>query len=117
MRLIAASTLSTANVRSPAGEDIGKVVDFMLDTERGTVVYAVLAVGGVLGVGAKMLAIPPQRLSYDSRKRCLTLAVDTEVLDEAPGFDRANPPEHADAALLARSSAPRLETPNPRNGG
>ena len=117
MRLIAASTLSTADVRSPAGEDVGKVVDFMLDTERGAVVYAVLAVGGVLGVGAKMLAIPPQRLGYDLSKRCLSLAVDTDALDEAQGFDRANPPEHADAALLARSSASRLDTSNPRNGG
>ena len=48
MRLIAANTLSTAEVRSPAGEDVGKIVDFMLDTERGEAVYAVLAVGGVL---------------------------------------------------------------------
>jgi hypothetical protein len=117
MRFMAASTLSTADVRSPAGEDVGKVVDFMLDTERGKVVYAVLAVGGVLGVGAKMLAIPPRSLKYDMSARCLTLAVDTALLDEAPGFDRANPPEHADATLLARSSAARLETTNLRNGG
>ena len=117
MRFLAASTLSTADVRSPAGEDVGKVVDFMLDTERGTVVYAVLAVGGVLGVGAKMLAIPPRSLKYDPSARCLTLAVDTALLDEAPGFDRANPPEHADAALLARSSAQQPAATNPRNGG
>jgi hypothetical protein len=117
MRLIAASTLSTAEVRSPAGENVGKIVDVMLDTERGTVVYAVLAVGGVLGVGAKMLAIPPQSLRYDSSARCLSLAVDTESLDEAPGFDRANPPEHADAALVARSSGSRRPATNPRTGG
>ncbi len=117
MHLIAASTLSTANVRSPAGEDVGKIVDVMLDTERGTVVYAVLAVGGVLGVGAKMLAIPPQSLRYDDSARCLTLAVDTDSLDEAPGFDRANPPEHADAALLARSNASSRHTTNLRTGG
>ena len=117
MRLIAASTLSTADVRSPTGEHVGKVVDLMLDTQRGTVVYAVLAVGGVLGVGAKMLAIPPQSLRYDSSARCLSLAVGTESLDEAPGFDRANPPEHADAELLARSSAPHRQATNPRNGG
>jgi hypothetical protein len=117
MRFIAASTLSTADVRSLAGEDLGKIVDLMLDTEQGTVVYAVLAVGGVLGVGAKMLAIPPQSLKYDSGVRCLTVGVDTESLDEAPGFDRANPPEHADAALVARSSSPQRQNLNPSNGG
>jgi len=105
MRLIAANVLSTAEVRSPAGEDIGKIVDFMLDTERGSVVYAVLAVGGVLGVGAKMLAIPPQALRLDGDRRCLELAVDTATLDAAPGIDRATPPESADAARLARTSA------------
>jgi hypothetical protein len=117
MQLVAASTLSTAEVRSPAGEDVGKIVDAMLDTERGKVVYAVLAVGGVLGVGAKMLAIPPQSLRYDSGTRSVNVAVDTASLDEAPGFDRANPPEHADAALLARSDSRAARTTNPRNGG
>jgi hypothetical protein len=98
----AANNLSSVEVRSPAGEDVGKVVDFMLDTERQSVVYAVLAVGGVLGVGAKMLAIPPASLAYDSGSRCLSLAVDTATLDEAAGIDRANPPEHADGSLYAR---------------
>jgi sporulation protein YlmC with PRC-barrel domain len=106
MRPVTANVLSTAEVRSPAGEDVGKVVDFMLDTERGSVVYAVLAVGGVLGVGAKMLAIPPQALKLEGERR-LALAVDTATLDAAPGIDRANAPETADASLRARTRASR----------
>ena len=102
MQPVSANTLSTVDVQSPAGETVGKVVDFMLDTERGSVVYAELAVGGVLGVGAKMLAVPPQTLTFDSGRSCLNLAVDTATLDDASGFDRANPPESADAALLTR---------------
>ena len=105
MRTVAANLLETADVLSPAGEKVGKIVDFMLDTERRKVEYAVLAVGGVLGVGAKMLAIPPQALKLDGRRRCLELAVDTATLAEAPGFDRANPPEEADAALRGRGRA------------
>jgi hypothetical protein len=112
MRLVAANTLSTAEVRSPAGEDVGKVVDFMLDTEQQSVIYAVLAVGGVLGVGAKMLAIPPASVSYDSDRRCLNLAVDTATLDEASGIDRANPPDHADGELLARARQPLSPSPS-----
>jgi len=111
MRPIAANSLSTAEVHSPAGEDVGKIVDFMLDTERGSVVYAVLAVGGGLGVGAKMLAIPPQALQLDGDRHCLTLAVDAATLDAAPGMDRANAPETADAALRGRTpSEPRQPT-------
>jgi len=114
VRPIAANTLSTVDVRSPAGENVGRVVDFMLDTEARSVVYAVLAVGGVLGVGAKMLAIRPQDLRLDGRTRCLELTVDTASLDTAPGIDRVNPPETAEAALVANgSSAP----PSPTSQG
>ncbi len=116
MRPIAVNVLSNAEVRSPAGEDVGKIVDFMLDTERGSVVYAVLAVGGVLGVGAKMLAIPPQALKLDDNGHCLVVAVDTATLDAAPGIDRANAPETADAAVRARTPSGRRQ-PTSRNQG
>ena len=117
MRPIAANILSTLDVRSPAGETVGKIVDFMLDTERGSVKYAVLAVGGVLGVGAKMLAIPPQALAYDGGSRCLSLGVDATTLDAAPGFDRANPPGTADRTLAARVQPARVANALPRNQG
>jgi hypothetical protein len=113
MRPVTANSLTTVDVRSPAGENVGKIVDFMLDTERGTVAYAVLAVGGVLGVGAKMLAIPPQLFSFDTHR--LTLGVDTAKLERAPGFDRTNPPERADGALGSgarpQSASRHLTTP------
>jgi sporulation protein YlmC with PRC-barrel domain len=105
MRPITASSLTTAEVRSPSGEDLGKIVDFMLDTERGSVVYAVLATGGVLGVGAKMLAVPPRSLQL-SGDRCLEIAVDTAALAAANGIDRANPPQSADATLRQPGDSP-----------
>ena len=107
MRPIAANVLSTVDDRSPAGESVGKIVDVMLDTERGSVLYAVLAVGGVLGVGAKMLAIPPGSLKLDGSRQCVELAVDTETLETAPGIDRANPPEHASPVLHPSETAGR----------
>jgi len=115
VRLISANVLSTAEVRSPAGEDLGKVVDFMLDTEQRSVTYAVLAIGGVLGVGAKMLAIPPKALTFDSARRCLNVGLETAALEEAPGFDRANPPDDADAVLSAQARQPRMMPSNQRN--
>lgn len=110
---IAANLLETAEVRSPASEDVGKIVDFMLDTERGEVLYAVLAVGGVLGFGAKMLAVPPEALKFDDRRRCFALAVDAATLAEAPGINRTNPPAGADAALRGRMQAADV-TADPR---
>lgn len=114
MRPVTFNTLSVAEVRSPAGEDIGKVVDVMLDTARGSVVYAVLATGGVLGVGAKMLAIPPRNLRLSGGSGCLELDVDTAALDAAPGIDRANPPSRADAALQRATTGPSRTRPHER---
>ena len=111
MHPVAANLLSTVDVRSPAGEHVGKIVDFMLDTERGSVEYAVLAVGGVLGVGAKMLAVQPGELRFDAAHRCLVTTVDTATLAAHPGIDRANPPESANA-MRSGASSPQ---PNPRS--
>jgi hypothetical protein len=99
MRLIAAHSLTETEVVSKNGEKLGSIVDFMLDTQARRVVYAVLAHGGVLGIGAKLLAVPPQALELDSGRRRLTLAVDPAQLERAAGIDRDNLPEHADRGL------------------
>lgn len=110
MHPVAANVLSTVEVQSLAGEHVGKIVDFMLDTESGSVEYAVLAVGGVLGVGAKMLAVQPGALRFDARRRCLEITVDTATLAALPGIDRANPPESASAAVRSRASSRRPQS-------
>ena len=114
MRPVTANSLTAAEVRSPAGEDVGRVVDFMLDTERGCVVYAVLATGGVLGVGAKMLAIPPRDLRLSGRSGCLELDIDTATLDAAPGIDRANPPATPERDLQRATTARSRTRPHQR---
>ena len=110
MRPVTVNVLSTVDVRGPAGENVGKIVDFMLDTERGSVEYAVLSVGGVLGVGAKMLAVKPDELRFDAGRRCLEITVDTAALAALPGIDRGNPPETADAAVRSRASSRRRQS-------
>ena len=109
MRLIAAQSLGATEVVDRNGANVGHIVDFMLDTRARRVVYAVLAHGGVLGIGAKLLAVPPQALELDSGGRRITVTVDPTLLDEATGMDRGNPPEHADRELqraAARSDRP-----------
>jgi hypothetical protein len=60
-----------------------------------------------------MLAIPPEKLAYDSRRRSLNLGIDTAALDAAPGIDRANPPDHADLGMTR--TRPRLHPSTSRN--
>ena len=55
--------LSTDSIKgdkvvNPAGEDLGKIEELMIDLENGRVAYAVLSFGGFLGMGDKLFAIP-----------------------------------------------------------
>jgi hypothetical protein len=55
---MAAATLDGDKVLSTNGDDVGKIKDIMLDVRSGRIAYAVLASGGFLGIGDKLLAIP-----------------------------------------------------------
>ena len=46
------------NVRNKQGEKLGTVSDMVIDIPSGKINYVALSVGGVLGVGDKMFAVP-----------------------------------------------------------
>lgn len=101
-RVLAASTLEGDKVRNSAGEDLGKVDEIMIDIPSGRVAYAVLSFGGVLGMGNKLFAVPWNALVVDEDERCFTLDVDKQALEAAPGFDKDNWPDMADATSAAQ---------------
>ena len=41
-------------MKSPQGENLGKIEEVMIDMEIGRVAYAVLSFGGLLGLGEQM---------------------------------------------------------------
>ena len=93
---MAANTLEGNDVYNAAGESLGDVKAIMIDVPRGRVAYAVLARGGVLGMGEKLFAIPWNALTLDTDRKCFVLNVDKETLKNAPGFDKDNWPSMAD---------------------
>lgn len=95
-QVISAGTLMGDNVRNPAGEDLGKLEEIMIDTSSGRVAYAVLSFGGFLGMGDKLFAIPWEALRLDQDNERFILDVDKQTLEEAPGFDKDHWPEFAD---------------------
>jgi sporulation protein YlmC with PRC-barrel domain len=97
-QVLSASSLAGDTVRNPAGEDLGKVKDIMIDMSKGRIAYAVLSFGGVLGMGDKLFAIPWNALSVDEDEKCLVLDADKETLESAPGFDKDNWPDMADTS-------------------
>src|SRR6266545_4609381 len=64
-RVMGASTLTGDSVRNPAGEDLGKIEEIMIDVPTGRVAYAVLSFGGFLGLGDKLFAVPWGNLTLD----------------------------------------------------
>lgn len=95
-RVMAASTLEGDNVYNPAGEKLGDIDEIMIDVPTGRVAYAVLSVGGFLGIGDKLLAIPWRALRLDPQNKRFILDVSKERLNEARGFDKDQWPSMAD---------------------
>ena len=91
--VLSAGTLTNDDVRNRAGEDLGKIEEIMLDVDRGRIAYAVLSFGGFLGMGDKLFAVPWAALEVDEENECLVLNISRDVLEDAPGFDKANWPQ------------------------
>jgi sporulation protein YlmC with PRC-barrel domain len=84
-------------VVNPQRENLGKVEEVMLDSASGRVAYAVLSFGGFLGMGDKLFAVPWHALNYDPQQEAFVLNADKKFLENAPGFEKNNWPDMADA--------------------
>jgi sporulation protein YlmC with PRC-barrel domain len=96
--LIAADKLTGEKVVNEAGEHIGEIVHLMLNIAEGTIAYAVLSFGGLLGIGDKLFAVPWHSLAIDVDNKWFVLNVERDRLKAAPGFDKNNWPSMADPA-------------------
>lgn len=95
--LLSTSTLLDNEVYNVKGENLGDIKEFMLDTNSGKICYAVLSFGGFLGMGEKLFAVPWSALTLDTEYKRFVLDVEVERLKSAPGFDKDDWPDMADA--------------------
>lgn len=97
-RLLSSTSIEGIDVKNPAGENIGKIKDLMIDWTSGKVAYAVLSFGGFLGMGDKLFAVPLESFEFDTADENdrIVLNVDKEHLEDAPGFDKDHWPNAAD---------------------
>lgn len=96
--LLSATTITGDKVCNIQDEHLGKIQDLMIDVSDGTIRFAVLSSGGLLGMGDRLFAIPWKALKQDKENKCFVLDVDVERLKNAPGFDKDQWPQMADAA-------------------
>jgi sporulation protein YlmC with PRC-barrel domain len=99
MTILSSSTICGDEVVNSAGKTLGKIKELMIDCASSRVSYAVLEVGGILGMGTKLFAVPMQAIKVDTENKRFVLDVDKERLENAPGFDKENWPDFADAAF------------------
>jgi sporulation protein YlmC with PRC-barrel domain len=84
-----------------AGRFLGEIAELVLDIQSGRVAYALVAVGGFLGVGRKLFAIPWSKVTVDRVYQRCVINVALERLIDAPGLD---------GDLLARMADPSWAT-------
>lgn len=95
-RLMGADTLIGDDVYNHQDEDLGDIKEIMLDVNSGRIAYAVLAFGGVFGIGEKLFAVPWSALKLDTENKRFLLDQAKERLESAPGFNKDNWPDMAD---------------------
>jgi sporulation protein YlmC with PRC-barrel domain len=95
-----ASEVIGLNVMTPNNEDtIGEVDDLVLDANNGNIRYAAVSVGGFLGIGDKLVAVPWKAFECkrdEDGNSYLSLDTTKEKLEKAPGFNQDNWPNFGD---------------------
>lgn len=100
VKFLSTNSLIGTDIVNGRGEHLGDLEEIMLDLDSGSVAYAVLSFGGILGLGDKLFALPWQALEVDQESEEIILDVDKQLLENAPGFDKDNWPQMADTAWL-----------------
>lgn len=90
--------LTDLEVRDMQNEEVGKIKDLVVDLESGEIRYAALAVGGVLGVGDKLFAVPWKAFKVQKVEDEWVALINAPAakFENAPGFDDDNWPTFAD---------------------
>lgn len=84
-RLSPGTSLCARMVIDEAGEVLGSIVDLLLDLERGRIAYAVVASGGFMGMGERLVAVPWNALKPEARQ--FVLQGKPGSLDSGPIFE------------------------------
>lgn len=89
LKHLAVSSLIGDNIFNPAGENLGRIKDIMVDISEGKIEYVVIEFGGFLGMNQKYFAVPMSALTIAKEHRDAFILNETkESLKRYPGFDK-----------------------------
>jgi len=90
--LVAATLDTTMKVAArDTGKTIGTLHAFMVHKRSGRAMYAVLSLGGFLGVGRTYYPAPVTLLSYDLASDAYVASVEPRVLEGGPNWSGSAP--------------------------
>ena len=79
-------------VRTRDGDGLGSIYALMVDKRSGNATYAVLSIGGFLGLNKSFYPLPFELLAYDAVGDDYVVTADRRVLEGGPSWAN-NPPD------------------------
>lgn len=73
--LVGTTQLTASRVCDAQGKHLGSIDDIVIDTRTGCARYAVVALGGLFGIGCRRYAVPWSALTVDAESRRFVLDV------------------------------------------
>ncbi len=86
-QLVRSDDVQGTDVFRASGEKLGSIDCVMIDKQKRNLAYAVLSVGGLLGLGEKHHPLPWQSLSYDKAKDVSVVRLSKYELKSAPNLN------------------------------
>lgn len=91
--LISSEKVEGTSVVNKSGDTIGKIEKLMIEKRSGKVAYAVMGVGGFLGIGERHQAVPWNVLAYDTNLGGYVMDADRARLEGAPSWSGTESPD------------------------
>ena len=90
--LLAASEIKGSTVKNRQREEIGDIDEVLIEPDSGRVRFAILSVGGFLGLGSTRVAVPWSAFEISRQGGRITYMLDAtrERLEKAPRMDGKN---------------------------
>jgi sporulation protein YlmC with PRC-barrel domain len=94
--LLSTATLLGSEVRNPQGEDIGDLNHLLIDPHTGRIMYAVITMGAILGMGGETVQVPWETLQVARDGRTFVLHAFQPLMPQASSAEDKRPPASAE---------------------
>jgi hypothetical protein len=84
--LLASNKVDGTKVATRDGDALGSVYSFMINKRTGGATFAVLSLGGFLGIGKSYYPLPFEMLSYDHVADGYVVTIDRRLLEGGPSW-------------------------------